>query len=159
MNLETLDITALPGCPVAERKQLPDRPGIYFVLDGATVLYIGRAVNLRNRWAQHHRLAQVGSAKIAYQEVSDPAMLDAVEIACIDHFQPTLNRTQVPCVNGVIDEKVLYVRIGEPRHREIAEMAQRDDRSITSMVRVLLDEAIAARRGREQPTERQHSAA
>ena len=53
---------------------------------------------------------------------------------------------------SVVDEKVLYVRLPEVQHSEISDLARKEDRSITSMVRVLLSEAIEAR-------EREHNQA
>jgi hypothetical protein len=48
---------------------------------------------------------------------------------------------------GVSDyEKVLYVRLPTSQHAEITDLARKDDRSITSAVRVLLAEAVEARR-------------
>jgi len=43
-------------------------------------------------------------------------------------------------------EKVLYVRLPMSQHAEITDLARKDDRSITSAVRVLLAEAVEARR-------------
>ena len=51
-----------------------------------------------------------------------------------------------------IEEKVLYVRLPEPQHSELAELAKTEDRSITSLVRLLLAEAVESRRRKGKKT-------
>src|SRR5215831_9532432 len=89
-----IDVGVLPTLPLAERGDLPDTPAIYFVLTGDTVLYVGKAGCLRQRWVAHHRLAQLGeygACRMAWMQVDDAGLLDELEQACIDHFQPVLN--------------------------------------------------------------------
>ena len=59
MNPPTVDPFTLPSLPLANRSELPNCPAIYFVLNGDAVLYIGRANNLYQRWAAHHRWNQL----------------------------------------------------------------------------------------------------
>lgn len=91
-------IDALPALNLCERKRLPECAAIYFVRsDDGTVLYIGRARNLRQRWAQHHRTAQLMTypgVSLAWLSVDDPALLDEIERACIAYFSPLLNGTE-----------------------------------------------------------------
>lgn len=87
---------ALPSVPLAERKSLPPCQGIYFVLAGdERVLYIGRAKNLRSRWAMHHRLKDVtanGASSIHWLAFDGSSeLLDGIEKACIEYFAPALN--------------------------------------------------------------------
>jgi DNA-binding Xre family transcriptional regulator len=96
IDVTTIDPTALPCLPVAMRKQLPACPSIYFVMEDGEPVYIGRSINLNNRWVSHHRLNQLSSdASISWLEVSDPLLLDGIERALIDYFCPRLNGTDV----------------------------------------------------------------
>jgi len=95
----TINPTALPSLPLDERRELPDTAAIYFVLAGDTVLYIGQSVNVRQRWLAHHRLAQLnehGGCRIAWMTVDGVSLLNELEQACIAHFQPALNGTNMP---------------------------------------------------------------
>jgi len=94
----TIAINNLPSVSFAQRGDLPNQPGIYFVLDAQrTVHYIGRAKRLCFRWVTHHRLAdfrKMDTLAIAYVTVSDPELLPAIEQAMIAYFDPPLNRRQ-----------------------------------------------------------------
>lgn len=89
-------------CTLRQRHQLPDRSGIYFVIDKSDrLLYIGQAKNLRDRWSgkSHHRykqFARKGLDKITlgYILVS-VSELDRLEKEYINEFNPVLNDSKV----------------------------------------------------------------
>jgi len=113
---------ALPSLPLAERAALPNTPAIYFVLAGDTVLYVGKATNLRQRWLAHHRLKQLneyGACRIAWMMVDDTSLLDELERACIAHFQPVLNGTEIGD-NEVWQATLRLPRDLEPAVKEVA---------------------------------------
>lgn len=98
ISLTAINPADLPAIPLAERAALPDTPAIYFVLAGDTVLYVGQSVNVRQRWLAHHRLQQLnehGGCRIAWLMVDDTSLLDEMERACIAHFRPALNGSDV----------------------------------------------------------------
>lgn len=41
----------MPTIPLKERSRLPRKPGIYWVMSGGQVIYVGKANNLRDRWS------------------------------------------------------------------------------------------------------------
>lgn len=93
---ETIDIAALPSLELENRKQFPACSCIYLACSGEQILYIGKSRNLAQRWAGHHRQAQLetfGSVRIAWIEVSDTSMLLVIEKALIEYFNPPLNRS------------------------------------------------------------------
>jgi DNA-binding Xre family transcriptional regulator len=99
MQIEAINPFALPSLSIPDREQLPSVSGIYFVLCGNTVIYVGRARNLQHRWkgAAHHRLSQVsalGGARIAWL-MAEESICDSIEQACIAYFAPALNQTPV----------------------------------------------------------------
>jgi DNA-binding Xre family transcriptional regulator len=95
INPELITPSTLPSLPLSRRKELPKKSGIYFALDSLEVVqYIGQSINIRNRWVNHHRQSEldvVGNVNIAYLEVSEPSLLNEIEWALIEHFNPPLN--------------------------------------------------------------------
>jgi len=91
LNPQSIDPLTLPSVVMAERKALPEVPCIYFAIDSTDAIqYIGRSVNPRQRWQNHHRQAQVIGCRIAYMQC-DEALLGQVEQALIEWFAPALN--------------------------------------------------------------------
>lgn len=93
IDLTKIQPDVLPSVALANRKQLPKCSSIYFAIANGRVQYIGRAKNMRTRWAKHHRydeLSLMDAARIAYMEC--PAdLLDEIEEALISWFNPPLN--------------------------------------------------------------------
>ena len=84
------------------RHQLPDHPGIYFVVgEREQLFYIGQAKNLRKRWAgaSHHRykqLARKGLDKIVIKYIlASVSELKELECQYIQQFNPLLNYGKV----------------------------------------------------------------
>jgi ParG/GIY-YIG catalytic domain len=90
-----IDPLTLPSLPLGERSRLPKCSAIYFVMRGEHVLYIGKTINLAQRWVAHHRWGQVAkldAIKIAWLECNDKNLLTHVETALIQQFNPELNK-------------------------------------------------------------------
>jgi len=92
INREEID--NLPNLPYSWRSALPLYSGVYFVLSETDeLLYIGKAFNLRYRWSQHHKEAELASfkpSKICWLKI-DLEALSAVESSLINAFRPKLN--------------------------------------------------------------------
>ena len=103
MNLDSVNPFDLPCVRLRDRSCLPNGAGIYFVLSGnATVLYVGKAIGIKSRWQQHHRLAEFRSlpdVTIAWLEVKSVDSLSDIERALICRFRPSLNGTVQPSRN------------------------------------------------------------
>jgi hypothetical protein len=95
MNTSIIDPLELPSLSLLERYSLPSCCAIYFVLLGEQVLYVGRSINLAQRWLSHHRWNQLTqtypTARIAWVECSDSELLPKLEAALIERFSPKLN--------------------------------------------------------------------
>ncbi|MCP6763278.1 MAG: helix-turn-helix domain-containing protein [Fischerella sp. CENA71] len=95
MNLATIDISTLPSVAIADRNTLPNVSAIYLVLDTyKTPLYIGKSIDIRQRWNTHHRLSQlkdIPGVTIAWIDIHDLTLLDSIENTFIDWFKPPLN--------------------------------------------------------------------
>lgn len=96
----SFDTATTPNVSFEDRKQLPKTAGIYIVVQNSTILYVGRATNLRHRWTKHHRAADLdlalGEVRIHYIEMTH-ADACAVEQSYIAQLRPTLNgRTNNP---------------------------------------------------------------
>ena len=60
INPESIDLNSLSSLPLSDHSSLPGILGIYFAVDSlGSVQYIGRSVNLRQRWVNHHRHNQL----------------------------------------------------------------------------------------------------
>lgn len=108
-------------------KQLPEHPGVYAVRNDTKYLYIGATINLRNRWLEHHRMAQIedmygDEAEIAYIELSSDA-IEQYEQAAIEALNPTLNNTPVmPSING---RKHCGFKLSDETVQQIERLAKR----------------------------------
>jgi len=96
------DILRLPHIGLNSRELLPEHSGIYYVLDETSIIwYIGKAKNLRSRWAgdSHHRLYQLQKQRkkqlTIYYEFVANSQLDAIERQRIEQYNPQLNGTKV----------------------------------------------------------------
>lgn len=139
-----VDLLSLPSLPLADKAQLPDIFAIYFVLDGDRVLYIGKTINLRERWTTHHRLKQFKKmtvpVRIAWIECSDATLLTSIEAALIEHFQPLLNQTKYEQTKPKVTAYVLGAMSAV-----IDSEAAKEWRSKSQMIELLLKEALEAR--------------
>jgi DNA-binding XRE family transcriptional regulator len=90
-----IHLSTLPWVPLKATNGFPEDPAIYFAIDSQGVVqYIGRSVNVRTRWKNHHRyeeLEQMEGVKIAYLFIDTPELLPSIESALIDWFDPPLN--------------------------------------------------------------------
>lgn len=90
----TVDPLSLPSVPLSDRRNLPSASGIYFAIDAeGTIQYIGLSININKRWLGHHRfdeLSRIDSVRIAYL-TCETDLLETVETALIEYFQPVLN--------------------------------------------------------------------
>ncbi|MEO0684746.1 MAG: GIY-YIG nuclease family protein [Cyanobacteria bacterium J06649_11] len=95
MNVAEINPLTLPSIPLLERTQLPNCSAIYFVMQDECVLYIGRTINLAQRWEAHHKWDQLVArgtpVKIAWLECRDESLLTQIETALIRQFAPELN--------------------------------------------------------------------
>ncbi len=94
--LEQIKPFDLPSLPLSRKGELPEISAVYFSLsEQGEILYIGQAVNLKNRWLNHHRLkelvAQIHPVRVAWIEVQEESALTPLESALISHFNPSLN--------------------------------------------------------------------
>jgi hypothetical protein len=94
LTAESIEPWDLPCVSIDEKAQLPDSPGIYFVIRGRAIVYIGISeTSIKSRWASHHRflgIKAMGGAVIAYQQYCEGDIRE-VETALIDIFMPKLN--------------------------------------------------------------------
>lgn len=100
MNIITMPVDPfdLPSVLVEEIRQLPKTSGIYFVLAGDEVLYIGQSISIHQRWQAHERMKDLeayNQVRIAWL-VTEYEELAEIEKAYIAQFKPSLNSMSVP---------------------------------------------------------------
>lgn len=105
----------LPSIDISETDKLSEVSAIYFVYQADTLLYVGKAKNLKTRWADgnHHREKQfllLGDCVITWLEV--PCFEDLKGMAMLERWfinalKPELNYTAIPGrVNGIKPKKL-----------------------------------------------------
>ena len=58
--IDNFNLNELPSVELLDKEKLPTTAGIYFAVDGNNqIWYIGKAQNIKNRWANHHRYDQL----------------------------------------------------------------------------------------------------
>ena len=146
MNPENLDLSTLPALALEARKELPAVSGIYFVRNASgEVVYIGRAVNLRQRWETHHRARQLKSftgITIAWLAVEDQALLGEIEAACITHYAPPLNGSTA---REEGDRDAILLRIPVELYHEVSAWAKEDERSMNNLILRIIKQAVQDR--------------
>lgn len=97
INPEEVKVDNLPYVLLKNKKRLPQKSGVYFVLDfESTIHYIGQSRNIFKRWKSHHKKYEVQNyrdVKIAYLLIKDTKLLVRTEREMINYFNPPLNGT------------------------------------------------------------------
>jgi hypothetical protein len=77
----------------AIRKEIPQQGGVYFLMKGGTVFYVGRSINIQNRILNHAYNGMLDDAdEIALQIIDDLPMQYVVEAVAIAEYLPELNK-------------------------------------------------------------------
>jgi hypothetical protein len=137
-----INIAALPSVSLNERSLLPSRAGIYFAIaSDHSVQYIGKSINLQSRWQQHHRFKQLqnkGPIKLAWLDCPSE-LLDGVEAALIDYFQPCLNGKSIEACGS---RKTAAVYLGQGLKERLERLAAARNRSVSNLLETLAKEEI-----------------
>ena len=84
---------------LSQRREFPACSAVYLVVgEDQEVFYIGRTVNLRQRWKNHHKYSlfiAINRVRLAWLEISDLYLLPPIEEALIRHFKPPHNTARV----------------------------------------------------------------
>ena len=96
IGLNFLRILSYSSALVADTRSLPNKPGIYYAVKGSQVLYIGKALSLRQRWSgnnhkQKERLIRMGGVVLFYRFAPEYRLL-LEEAKEIQLFTPLLNK-------------------------------------------------------------------
>lgn len=93
-EISTWDVFGLPS--VSDRRALPKDPGVYFLIVGTEVLYIGQTWRLDTRWRSHTHKSHLDrpNARIAFLSIAKqlPCVRGEVERLFIKRFNPPLNK-------------------------------------------------------------------
>lgn len=140
MKIENIEINKLPSVDFEDRNQLPEVSGIYFAIDSNdNIQYIGRSININQRWKSHHRTQQLSSfngVRIAYLEVSDTSLLDDIEQALINYFDPYLNGTGNSCKNKYEPDKYQVITyVSFELKKAFREQCKQNGQSVSSVLR------------------------
>lgn len=101
IDLSAFNLSTLPKLLLADKRLLPTCSAVYFVIQGDAVLYIGKAINLVQRWRNHQRWYQLkdreinGTIYIAWLECDEAKSLEVIETAMINLLNPALNKRRI----------------------------------------------------------------
>ncbi|MEH2024541.1 GIY-YIG nuclease family protein [Nostoc sp.] len=103
MLLENINLSGLPSVYLLDKHRLPNCAAIYFVSDSkGQIIYIGRTINLVERWKAHHRFNQLkrfnrkNSLNISWISCNrDVETLSKLENEFINLYKPPLNWSKV----------------------------------------------------------------
>lgn len=146
VNPRKLDLSKLPWLPLEEKAAFPRKAAIYFAIDSlGKVLYIGRSVNVHQRWEKHHKydeLSKINNVRISYLFFDDVELLPEVESVLMDWFDPPLNRVRTVRGNG---HKKLNAVVQDEVIEALDKLAKEEQRTRSQMADILLQEAISNR--------------
>jgi hypothetical protein len=139
----TLDlIRRLPVLSCANLTALPADPALYFVLDAqlAEVLYIGATINLRHRWMTHNKKFALRRYDyvVAWRIEADPDVRRTDEMSLIGKYNPSLNKKGRQLVEPKYQ---IQAAVPLPLKRLLESKAAEDDRTVSHVVRRLLEES------------------
>ena len=103
MLLTDIKLSSLPSVYLLDKHNLPNCAAIYFITNSnEQILYIGRTVNLAERWKEHHRFKQLkrfnrkDRVSISWMTCSnDINTLSQLENEFIQLYKPPLNWSKV----------------------------------------------------------------
>ena len=96
----------LPSLPLKSKNLLPNKPGLYYAVQGWRVLYIGKAeTSLRSRWQNHHKfqaLSKIRGVRLYYELVPKWRIADE-EARLIQRWKPSMN--------GRVEKRKFWVQV------------------------------------------------
>jgi excinuclease ABC subunit C len=131
---DTQKAVKAPGGLAAQRRALPDQPGVYLFRDGAgRVLYVGKAKSVRKRVASHFSKVQVRSSPGHAEMIAAVEQVECVVVASeaeallaeqsfIKQYRPRFNirlrdDKSYPFIGISLDEEFPRVYFTRERHR------------------------------------------
>ena len=158
-TIELSDIVEFNGLNLSQKSLLPKIAAIYFVVQvpinylESSLLYIGRARNLYQRWQNHQKhkiLSLMNGVMIFYIEV-DVSLHQELEWQLIDKFKPLLNESN-PQPNSTKDFSApRTIRFSKELDKQIATTAIERNISFSALVNEFCrDRLIDGKLGIEQ---------
>jgi len=117
-------VTKLKCLPIRRVKGLPESPGIYAFKKNGKFLYIGKAVNLKERIKQHHKLIALAK-QLCYIKSKTETDALLLEAKLIKKHQPKYN------VSWKDDKNYFYVGITKETFPRIFITHQKENKSKT----------------------------
>jgi len=152
--MTSIELRSLPCVRLCDLELLPEFPGVYFVVSGENVLYIGKAeASIRSRWRQHHRKSQLVEFKDAVIYCKEARCskqeLKALEDAAILKFRPSLNQNRIPAKHKQIASassklKRFSIRLPKFHYKELSLWSTCRGQSVSGLAERELMEWIEA---------------
>lgn len=140
MKISDIDPFSLPSALLQNRAYLPNRGGVYFVIERALILYIGQTNNLQKRWRSHHRFPQLDGKKevlISWLECPENERFE-LERDLIRLHSPLLNREKMPSSLNQIT-----IDVSDSSLKAIQSMCGSEKHSFNRLVSMMLELGIS----------------
>lgn len=136
------DVGTMNTIALEERREFPEVPCIYMAIDTDNIIqYIGKTVNLNQRWQAHHRykqLEELGNVKITYIKLKETLDLDIIEEELIELLNPVLNNSEIA---GKSTKKV-QTFIPEEIKDQFKEVCEKEGHTMSSAIKVFVYKTI-----------------
>jgi hypothetical protein len=140
-----LKIEDLPSVLLVDRAQLPALAGIYILVSKGIPRYVGRSVNLRQRWQGHHQRAaasRLSDARVYYLILSADASLCRLERAMQRLTASVTEPLTPPRAIKDVRLETVGVRINRGEHRALTRIAKQNQWTISQTARKLIEQAL-----------------
>ncbi|MBD2076273.1 GIY-YIG nuclease family protein [Phormidium sp. FACHB-592] len=130
LDPRTIDLAKIPGYAFDQLHLLPEMPGLYLVVAEQSVLYVGKAKNIRQRWVRgHHKGLNLGR----YYDVAR-----IVSVGCHENELSASEQLFIAWFNCPLNETISQSTRAKLRysltHKSLPETA---DRSATKLDRLI----------------------
>jgi hypothetical protein len=140
----------------AQALGLANYSGVYFLCQGATVVYVGRAKNIARRLMGH--LGHKDFDTVMAMRVPEER-LASVELHWVRRLQPKLNRLLYPQREGVrpgpgrpaTGKVTVQLRMAAATRDQLERLALKDSQSLSECAETALLRYFKTRRAKEQP--------
>ena len=135
MDYQTItEIFSLPN--TKNYKLLPEEAGIYFIVDGEEILYIGKATNLNQRGKKYSHYPLINKNILIYYLLCNKNKIDSVERKLIKNFNPKLNIALIDEGKERISPTILS-RVPSDLYKSILLYCEKNETNISEKTRSL----------------------
>jgi len=136
---ELKEITDLPCVDCADL--MPKETGIYFIMDGKELLYVGKAKNLYKRCQSYKHYFIIKPTIKIYYKITKNNIITMYERKLIKKYKPKLNIADVDNVNN--NRSMIKFRLNEKLYDGIMEYCINNNTTVSEHSRALWEKELS----------------